>query len=384
MVDSSRKVVLVVSLVAVLFFLAGNFVATRLDMKSPFRPLSIFGEVVSHVTKDYVEDVDADRAMKGAIAGFLEGLDPMCSYLDKDEVAQYERIRRLAEESDIAITKRFGYVLVMSVEPGSSAESAGLKQGDYIRAVNHESTRDMGLFQAQAALAGKPPIVLTIVRDSWRAGPASVNLTVTAPPRRPPANLSTRDGLTILTLHRVRGGAADSLRSAVARSQAPDVPAAARNRLVVDLRGCTGTDYEEALRVLSTIAVEGEIATRRDRSGRPNVYRSDVSQHAGSPTCVVLIDEYTMGAAELIAASLKHKGLARLFGKKSYGAVREQTLRLFPDGSGVLLSTYEWTAADHAVITDRGVEPDVLQQESVKDAGKDPALEAAVAYLLKA
>ncbi len=385
MLDRKQKFILAVSFAAILFFVAGNFVATKMASQSPFRPLAIFGEVVSHVSHDYVEEVDEKKVMNGAIAGFLEGLDPMCSYIEKSGVAQYETVKKSAESSPISITKRYGYGFILHIEPGSPAEEAGLKRGDFIRAINKHSTRDMGLFQLQAALSGPPPIECTIVRDNARGdGPTTITLKKTVMPPRPPLINTVKDGVTILTLNQMREGAAAGLRSALLADRRSGARESAPLRLALDLRGCTGNDYEEALRFLSVIISDGDIATRHDRSDKPQVYRTDSAGYVATPHCAVLVDGYTCSAPELIAASLKQRGIARLFGSRSYGTVREQRLYLFPDGSGVLLSSYEWTAADGKIITGKGVEPDVAEKETDETAPADPMLAAALSYLLSA
>lgn len=378
MLDKKQKIILAVSAAVAAFFASGNLVATRLASRAPFQPLSIFGEVVSYVAGDYVEEVDEVKAMNGAIAGFIEGLDPECSYLDKNEVAAFDHDSTLLDSSPVTIAKRYGYGYVLDVEKGSAAAAAGLKPDDYIRAIDHTSTRDMGLYHIATRLVTRPSVELTVVRDSWRAEPVTLTIKNGPGPSIPPATVKRTADATIVEFHRIRAGAAAVLRKAL-----HDGPAADHRRLVIDLRRCGGKDYDEAVTLVSTLVKGGEIAVRSGQSFKEEVFNAKESALVGSPPrTAVLIDGATSGAAEVVAASLKARGAARLFGARTYGAARQQRLFIMSDGTGLLLSIYEWMAPDKTVITGKGVQPDVEQKAKLAEEGGDPVMESAVNYLL--
>ncbi|MEW6363710.1 MAG: S41 family peptidase [Acidobacteriota bacterium] len=380
MLDRKRKIVFAVSVAAVLFFAAGNFVATKMDSKTPFRPLSIFGEVISYVSTDYVEDVDERKAMRGAFAGFMEGLDPMCDFIEKEEIPRYDSVLAQARTHPVAVTRRYGYAYVMQVLPGSTADQDGLKRGDYIRAIDHKSTREMSLFQIRDALVSQHTSELMVVRDNWRADPILITLHPAAARPGPSAKVARRDGTTIVTVTRLRSGASGVLRTALLEMKAAG--ALNSGRLVLDLRGCVGDDYDEAVRLIARLVGDGDLASRRGRAAKPDSYKADPAAYIGTPRCVLLVDGFTCGAAEIVAASLKSRGLAKIFGDKTYGYTREQRLYLLSDGSGAVLSTYEWTPPDGSTITGKGVDPDVPREPKPDAELPDPLLDDAIRYLL--
>lgn len=375
MLDRKQQVIVTISFAVVLFFVAGNFITTRLDPATPFRPLTIFGEVVSYVSGDYVEDVDESKAIRGALGGFLEGLDSGCSYLDASLVASYPKISPLVAASPVLITKRYGYGYVMQVEPGSAAEAGGLKPGDYIRGIDRASTRDMSLYEIQAAVAGRPAVDLAVVRDNWRSEPVSIKLVNAAGAKSSPAATEIRGDVAIFKLYNLRSGAADALRKTLR-----EMKLAGRTRLIVDLRHCGGMSYEEAVEMASSVIKEKELAHRAEQSQKKASYSAKAEAYVDSPRMAVLIDDHTHGAAELLASALKQSN-ARAFGGRTYGYTREQKLFKLSDGSGVLLSVYEWTGPDGAPITEKGIEPDVQLRADGGKPEADPVIEAAVSYL---
>lgn len=378
--DRRQKVLLAVSVAIVGFFATGNFVATRLESKAPFQPLAIFGQVVSYVSGDYVEEVDEKEAMEGAIAGFLEGLDPMCDYLESDEVAAYNQTAAAIEKLPFALSKRYGYGVVLQVEAGSAIETAGLKRGDYVRALDRISTRDMGLYHIYAAMLSKPTCELAIVRESWRADPITLTLKKTDLVAGAPASVATgKDGTTVVEFRWIRKGAAAVMQRALRASKsAPESP------LVLDLRGCGGNDFKEAIEIVSTVVKGGEVARRKGRAYKEEVFSSAESSFIVAPRLAVLVSSSTTGAAEIVAASLKFRGAARIFGGRTYGLAREQQLFRMSGGGGLILSIYDWASPDGKVVTGKGVDPDVVQEAEGTGSGgsADPVMDAAIDYLL--
>ena len=137
MTRPGRAVVLAVSLSIVVFAAIGGFMGRAMaarDEGSSYEHLRIFEDVVSLISNNYVEDVDIDKVMHGAMHGLADGLDPDSAYLDAKQVGQVETKESLGSgQTGIELTRQY-YLRVIAARDGSPAAKAGLQPGDYIRA----------------------------------------------------------------------------------------------------------------------------------------------------------------------------------------------------------------------------------------------------------
>ena len=179
MTRPGRAVVLAVSLSIVVFAAVGGFMGRAMaarDEGSSYEHLRIFEDVVSLISNNYVEDVDIDKVMHGAMHGLADGLDPDSAYLEAKQVGQLETSEPLASgQTGIELTRQY-YLRVIAARDGSPAARAALQPGDYIR--DGQSTRDTSVFEGTRLLRGKPgtKVRLTVLRGN-AADPHDVELT---------------------------------------------------------------------------------------------------------------------------------------------------------------------------------------------------------------
>src|SRR5216683_956078 len=122
-----------------------------------YRHLAVYTEVLSRIKSDYVEEPDMKNVTLGAINGLLESIDPYASYLNADQFRQYQKgLESPKAGVGLILSKKFGYVGVVDVIPGSSAAKAGLNTGDLLETINGVATRDMPLAFAELLLQGDP------------------------------------------------------------------------------------------------------------------------------------------------------------------------------------------------------------------------------------
>ena len=148
----------IVSLSVIIFLYSGlGYVLKANDDKS-FRSLSVFGEVLQHIQEDYVDEPNMTLVTAGALHGLLESLDPQSGYLSAREYADYRDRTKNAQhgEAGMTISKRYGYIVVVSVVPDGPAEKASLRDGEILEAIAGFSTRDMSVGQATMLLQGAP------------------------------------------------------------------------------------------------------------------------------------------------------------------------------------------------------------------------------------
>src|SRR3984893_3169617 len=153
----ARVSIVTLSVVIFLYSGLGYALRARSDDKS-FRSLSVFGEVLQHIQEDYVDEPNMTLVTAGALHGLLESLDPQSGYLSAREYADYrDRLKNVQHgEAGMTISKRYGYIVVVSVVPGGPAEKASLRSGEILEAIGGFSSRDIWVGQASMLLQGAP------------------------------------------------------------------------------------------------------------------------------------------------------------------------------------------------------------------------------------
>ena len=198
MSSRTRAIVLALSAPVVVFAIVGGLLGTVMARgeDTSYQHLKIFDDVVSLISSNYVEPVNIDKVMRGAMNGLVDSLDPDSAYLSPDEVKQQESGAALpAGDLGIELTRQY-YLRILAARDNSPAAKAGLRTGDYVRAINDAPTRDMSVWQGMRALRGAvgSKVTLTIFRGN-AADPHVVTM--------------TREALRVARCHRTnRGGRA--------------------------------------------------------------------------------------------------------------------------------------------------------------------------------
>src|SRR6266404_3015233 len=154
---TARIAILVIS-VAVFCYAGLGHVLGQTHEERAYKSLTVYGEVLQKIQQDYVDDPNMHLVTAGALHGLLESLDPQSSYLTPREYAEYKQKTASTNPGDTGLTlsKRYGYVIVVSVLPESPAEKAGIRSGDIFESVAGFTTREMSVGQAMNLLRGQP------------------------------------------------------------------------------------------------------------------------------------------------------------------------------------------------------------------------------------
>jgi len=169
--NRAKYLVVLSSTALVLFLIIGNVLGKGAsgpdeEKNTPanvYRHLGVYTEVLSRIKTDYVEEPDMKNVTLGAVNGLLESIDPFASYLNADQYKEYLR-EYDASKGDVGmvLAKRYGYITVVDVIPGSPAAKAGLTTGDFIESIKGVATRDMPLAYAALLVRGQPGTTLDI------------------------------------------------------------------------------------------------------------------------------------------------------------------------------------------------------------------------------
>ena len=369
MTSRNRLWILAVSTPLIAFAIIGGYLGQARGKDETYQHLRVFDDVVSHVVNNYVEEVNIQQAMRGAMRGLSDALDPDSAYLTPELVKAVEQNANPGP-ADIGVElTRQDYLRVVSARDGSPAARAGLRTGDYIRAIDGRATRDMSAYEGMRLLRGAvgSKVALLVIRNN-AADPHELSL---VRDRSTVAEITTRMANASTGYLRVAEFTKDSpaqLTQAVGA-----LTKTGASRFVVDLRGTATGDIDNGIAAARLFVRSGTLAIRQTKTQRETITAGESDGSIAAPV-ILLVDQGTAAAAELFAAALNGNGRADLVGERTLGRAARQQLVKLPDGSGLLLSSMRYLTPANAGIHERGLTPDVpVRQPDVEFGAAPPA-----------
>jgi carboxyl-terminal processing protease len=382
MTSRSRVLVLAISTPIIAFAFIGGYLGQALAKDETYQHLRVFEDVVSLVINNYVEPVDVREAMKGAMRGLADNLDPESAFLSPELV----RTREANDpggpaEVGLDLTRQY-YLRVVSARDGSPAAKAGIRPGDFIRAIDNRPTRDMSAYEGSRLLRGAPgsKVSLLLIRGN-AADPHMVDL---VRERIAGPELTSRMADSTTGYVRVVQFTADSPARI---KQAVDALAkTGATRYVIDLRGTSRGDLDEGLAAARLFVKSGTLAVRLGRADRKEPIGAQPSDGPVSAPVALLVDIGTSGPAELFAAALAGNDRADLVGTNTLGRAARQRLVKLPDQSGLWLTYLRYLTPSGDPIHEKGLTPDVEVEPVEIEFGSEPpmpdaALQSALQHL---
>jgi len=350
----ARYSILTVSMLIVGWVGIGHVLGRTANDKA-YKSLVVYSEVLQKIQQDYVDEPNMHLVTAGSLHGLLESLDPESSYLTPREYAEYKEktANPGTAETGLNLSKRSGYIVVVSVLPDSPAEKAGLRTGDFLESVAGFTTREMSVGQAKNLLAGQPGTSVKVgaIRRG-RTQPEEVEL---IRQKLAPAKLTVQrvDNETLaIRFPTLESGRADEVRAKLQEAQKQGI-----TRIVLDVRDCgRGTD-SEAIAVAQLFIPSGTLATLRGQTVPEKVFSADPSKVLWKGPVSVLTDVSTAGAGEILAASFANTKRGDIVGERTFGLASDQKLITVDDGSALILTVANYYNADGKSILEEGVTP---------------------------
>ena len=369
MTARTRLWVLAISMPIIVFVLVGGYLGQVMAKDDTYQHLRVFDDVVTHVVNNYVEEVDLKQAMRGAMRGLAEALDADSAFLTPDLVRTVES-NSSAGPADVGIELvRQYYLRVVSAREGSPAAKAGLRTGDFIRAIDNKPTRDMSAYEGARLLRGAPGSKVTLL--VFRGNAADPHELALVRERIAGPDLTSRMANPTTGYVRI----IDFTKESPARiKQAFDTLAkSGATRYVIDLRGAARGDLDEGVAAARLFVRAGILSVKQTKAGRDTV-TAQVADAVISAPVELLVDQGTAAAAEVFASALDGNDRAELVGERTLGRAARQQLVKLPDGSGLLLSSTRYLTPKNEGIHERGLTPDVeVDQPDVEFGGTPPA-----------
>jgi carboxyl-terminal processing protease len=368
MTTRTRWLVFLVSTPLVALVAVGGMLGATPTGQQAFPQLRLFHDVVSLVYGGYVEEVNIDRVMDGAMRGLADSLDSSSAYLAPREVEIVDSGAALpAGETGLTVTRQY-YLRVVGVRDGSPAARAGIRSGDLIRMIDDQATRDISELAGTRMLAGAPgsSVKVIVIRDN-AADPHEITLVREALTGPRVAARRLPGGEAYVRVASFGTGAAAALRKAV-----DDLKVTPTEGLVIDLRDVADGAAAEGIAAARHFVKTGTIATLAARGDKHTVTEAAAGDGALAMPVVLLVSSGTARAGEVFASALSANKRAELVGQPTAGLAAEQRLVRLPEGHGLWLTYARYLAGDGSPIHENGLSPDVGVQVPFIGFG-DPA-----------
>ena len=334
--------------------------------------LKVFAQALALVETQYAEPKTTKELVYGAIQGAVGTLDPHSSFMTPEEFKELQ-IETKGKFSGIGIeiTLKDRLLTVVSPIEGTPAYQAGLQAGDQIVKINGVTTKNMNLTEAVKLIRGPKgsKVTLTINREGFPHPRDYVIVREIIPIRSVKARI-LEDGIGYIRVANFQDQTDQDLQNFLRKMRQRLVPF---KGLILDLRNDPGGLLEQAVRVEDEFLNSGLIVYTEGRNPYQSMRFYARAGHSGDRTTfpmVVLINEGSASASEIVAGALKDQKRAVVVGTKSFGKGSVQTIIPLEDGSALRLTTALYYTPSGQTINEKGITPDVVVEEQPLPAGK--------------
>jgi carboxyl-terminal processing protease len=349
---------------------------------------NLFWDVWNTLSTKYVDkDLNQEGLYYGAIKGMVAGVgDPVTVFLTPEETEEYEQGNAGKFEGvGIELGYEDGDLIVVVPLEGSPAKEAGIRAGDRIIAVDEVNVTGKSIFEVVSLIRGEKDseVVLTVIH---RGDKESEDISVTrAEITVPSINYEIKDGdIAVVDVDRFTEASLEAWK--IRWKEVMDkVEADDPGVVILDMRGNPGGYFNAAVWAAGEFMDKGTlVAKQRDRNGQEYNFTVQRDGRFKDIELVVLVDEGSASASEILAGALQHHKRAYLIGESTYGKGTAQEIIDFSDGSSLHITTLNWVLPSGKVLSrEEVVDPDKkveLDEEDFKN-GEDPQMDEAIEYI---
>ena len=347
-----------------------------------YEKLDLFSDVLNTLKKEYVDEVEQSEVIDAAINGMLQSLDPYSGYMSP------ESFRNMNDDTrgefgglGIEITMEGGLVKVITPIEGTPADKAGVEAGDFIIRIDNKQVKGMSLMDAVKLMRGKIG--------------TSIEITV----RRPEIDEDLKFKITraIIKIREVSSEVKNNIgyiRLRAFNEQSHNQMIKQINKLnknnlngyILDLRNNPGGLLSQAIKITETFLDGGEIVSTRGRDKNDiKIYNAKKGDILKKKPLIILINQGSASASEIVAGALKDHKRAILLGEKSFGKGSVQSIIPLKNRGGLRLTTAKYYLPSGESIHEKGVEPDITVKKNKDNfkinAKTDNQLEYAIKLL---
>ena len=334
-------------------------------------------EVYSQISSNFDGSIDKTQLIEGAKKGLTAALaDPYTVYYDSKEAAEFKSdLKGEIKEAGVGIEmmKQGDYVVVTRTLPDNPARKAGVHAGDVIFAINGEEVwdKDTEIIASKLRGASGEKVKLTVARDKQKLDFELVREKI----NNVSADISYQDKTAIISVYRFSEDT-----GTLVQSFTKDFKNRGINKVILDLRN-NGGGYVTAARDLLSLWLDGDkLLTQKSATiGQTITYAKRGEASLKDMKTIVLVNNATASASEIVAGALKDYKKATIVGTKTYGKGVVQTMLELSGGSLLKITTAHWYTPEGQTINKTGITPDIEVERSYSDinSGKDPQLDKA-------
>ena len=329
-----------------------------------YKKLDLFSDVLNTIKKEYVDEVKQDEVIDSAINGMLQSLDPYSSYMSPEAFQNMNRDTKGEFGGlGIEITMEAGLVKIITPIEGTPADKAGVLAGDYIVKINGKQVKGMTLLDAVKLMRGKVG--------------TSINITV----RRPEIEDEIKFKITraIIKIREVSAEIKSNvgyIRLRAFNEQSHNQLIKQLNKIInnkldgyiLDLRNNPGGLLSQAIKITETFLDGGEIVSTKGRGKNDiKIFNAKKGDKINKKPLIILINQGSASASEIVSGALKDHKRAILVGEKSFGKGSVQSIIRLKNRGGLRLTTAKYYLPSGVSIHEKGVEPDITVKRNKDD-----------------
>lgn len=323
-----------------------------------YQQLEVFANILSIIQESYLEEIDANAAIEGAISGMLLSLDPHSSYLTAEDFEELqEETRGNFSGVGIEITIQKGLLTIISPIEGTPADKAGLQANDLIVKINGEATKNMPSMDAIKLLRGPQDseVTLSIYREGWEQL-KDFSIIRDIIPLQSVHGLFLEPGLAYIRITNFQSKTTEELKEALETlNKETEIKG-----LILDLRNNPGGLLDQAISVSDVFLEEGLVVYTKGRIPEQNMtFQAHANNGKNNFPLIILVNEGSASASEIVAGALQDHQRGVVVGTTTFGKGSVQTILPLPGGSGLKLTTARYYTPNGRSIQATGIVPDV-------------------------
>ncbi len=327
--------------------------------RDTYQQLETFANVLTLLQQHYVDEIDTEDVITGAITGMLSSLDPHSAYMSPEDFAELqEETKGSFDGIGLEITIRDDVLTVVAPIEGTPAEKKGIQSGDQILKINGEITKNLSLVEAVKKLRGAKgtSVTLSIYRKSWE-GMRDITLQRDIIPVQSVRSFELEPDILYIRISNFQATTTRDFRKQLTSEKKKS----RIKGLVLDLRNNPGGLLDQAVKISDIFIDEGLIVSTRGRDGQEQMVFK--AHKGGSDTgypMVVLVNGGSASGAEIVAGALQDHKRAIILGTSTFGKGSVQTILPIPGGAGIRLTTARYYTPSGDSIQATGIRPDLV------------------------
>ena len=355
-----------------LFFLsqlsAAQVSLNNKEMDKEYQHLKVFSDVLYAIEKAYVKEVSTERLIQGAVRGMMQELDPHSHFLLANQLKTFKKEAKGQFSGlgvELAIKNK--QLIIISVLENSPASKAGMKAGQVILQINSKKTTGLNRMEISKLLESRRGKKFTIiVKDLDSNKNHQMQLRTELISFKSIMHKDIGNQSLYIRINAFTGRTLREMRKVINKYKN-------LKGLILDLRGNPGGLFESAIQVAGLFIKEGTIVSIKGRlKDYEQVFQAHSSEAFTDFPMIVLIDNYSASAAEILAGALKENKRAMLFGRKSFGKGSVQSLIHLDQGNAVKLTVAHYYTPDGNSIDEKGIKPHIKLKKPVSSNESKP------------